>query len=86
MKSLLSPNTCRTYPRKHEANVMEYKQEQQKQLDRVAADALSYLYNFICEYPNPRMIRQLPKCELPLPAIQQHHLLDLRSEQQEYYK
>ena len=40
---------------------MESKQEQQKQPDKVAADDLSYLYNFICECPNPRITQAIKK-------------------------
>ena len=61
MKNLLSPNTRRTYPRKHKAEKMESKQEQQKQPDKLAADDLSYLYNFICECPNPRISQAIKK-------------------------
>ena len=61
MKNLLSPYTCRTYPGKHEAEKLENKQEQQKQPDKVAADDLSYLYNFICECPNPLITQAIKK-------------------------
>lgn len=40
---------------------MESKQKQQKQPDKVAADDLSYLYNFICECPNPRITQAIKK-------------------------
>ena len=58
MKSLLSPKYMQCTSQNHEAEKMKSPQEQP---GKVAAEDLSYLYNFICECPNPRITQAIKR-------------------------